>query len=166
MRLRILSVKRHHKVIVHDKTELESELILSLDVIIDAMHHHIGTSLTCLDGHGVGLQTIVQTLYGVVALVYDLHTERTVIIACNRRHDRNAEILDILLHRVGRYGVGEHDILRIVICHISLVARRSRQHCRESECNIYQILLHMHACINIPCSVLSANPAPRCRSAG
>ena len=85
----------------------------------------------------------MESLDSIVALVNNLNSESTVVVSYHSRYYRYAEPLDILLDRISRNGISEHDIFGIGICHIAFLAGGKSSHRKERHCNIFQNLLHI-----------------------
>ena len=74
------------------------------------MNQDIRPHLSGLDGHGVGLEAVLQFLYGITFRIYDFNSESPVVIPLDRGNDRDAEIFHILLYGIYFERVGEHNV--------------------------------------------------------
>ena len=116
-------VKRHLKILVHNKLEADYQRILRLDAVIYTLKAYIRTVFTGFDCDGVGLKSVVEGFNGIALFVDDLDSECPVIILYHCRHDRNADEIHVLLYRIGSKRIGKHNVFRIGISHILLLTR-------------------------------------------
>ena len=110
----------------HHQPEVELQRVGGFEFVVIGTDAHLGGALACGDGHRVGEQPVVEAFDGGAALVDHLHAERAVVVTRAGRRYGDGEIVLVLQYHVQGDRVGEHDVLRVGIGRVLLLAARGQ----------------------------------------